>query len=411
MRVNGIIAEYNPFHNGHQYQLEESLRLSEADYTIVLMSGDFVQRGTPAAVDKYIRAEMALRCGADMVLELPVQYATSSAETFAAGAVALLDRLGVVTHLCFGSEHGNVELLKEMALLLSNEQPRYQSALKSFLHCGYTYPAARVEALTQCYPFLAKHRDILASPNNILGIEYCKALIRRRSAILPLAVKRRGAGYHDSLTSSRFCSAFAIRQALYAGADISQLLRNLPPDAARPLTQYLSRYFPMHPDIFSSALFYKLLAEKSVGYEKYSDVTTDLSNRIVKLLGSYTSYTKFCEILKTKDMTYTRISRCLLHILLNITQEHMILGKEMDYAPYIRVLGFRKSAVSLFGAIKTHTSVPIITKLADAQKSLEGNALRLLQQDIFCSELYRGTTAAQSDTTALSEYSVPLVII
>ncbi len=411
MRVNGIIAEYNPFHNGHEYHLEESLRRTGADFTIVVMSGNFVQRGAPALLDKHIRAEMALRCGADLVLELPVLYASSSAEYFAAGAAALLDKLGVVTHLCFGSESGDALLLLKIAALLLDESGAYRSALRNFLRCGYSYPNARAEALMQCYPFLEAHREIFASPNNILGIEYCKALLRRRSAITPETVTRIGSGYHDSRTSSRFCSALAIRQALYAGNALEQLGPHIPAQILPLLSSSLSGRPPLRPDVFSHILYYKLFIEKEQGYEKYLDVSADLSNRIRNLLGKYTGFEAFCDLLKTKDMTYTRISRCLLHILLDIWNSHMEQGQEMDYAPYARALGFRKSAAPLLRAIKKHASIPLITKLADAENSLSDEALRLLKQDIRCSELYRGAAAIPSGKTTQSEYSIPLVIL
>ena len=182
MRVNGIIAEYNPFHNGHRYQMEESRRLTGADYTVVVMSGDFVQRGAPALADKHARAEMALRCGADLVLELPALYAASSAESFAAGAVALLHGLGAVTHLCFGSECGDVDALGQIAALLLDEPEQYRTALKAFLKQGLSYPSARAGAISACREageaLPEGCGEILASPNNILGIDYIKALLR-----------------------------------------------------------------------------------------------------------------------------------------------------------------------------------------------------------------------------------------
>jgi len=411
MQVNGIIAEYNPFHNGHKYQLEESLRRTRADYTIVVMSGNFVQRGAPALADKSLRAEMALRCGADLVLELPVLYATSSAEFFAAGAVSLLDQLGVVSHLCFGSECGDAAQLQSIAALLLNETEMYQTALKTFLHQGLSYPKARARALAQCYPSLEGHGDFFSAPNNILGIEYCKALQKRQSNILPVSVRRSGPDYHDRRISGPFCSAFALRQAIYEGHCPEQLCTLIPAEAEQLLTTYLASHAPIRSDDFSSILYYKLLLEKEGGYENYLDVSEDLSNRIRNQLSQFISFGAFCDLLKTKELTYTRISRCLLHILLDLKQNHMKSGQSMDYVPYARVLGFRRSASSLLRAIKENSAIPLVTKLVNAEKTLGADALRLLKQDILCNEIYQGVAAACSSRTPINEFTVPIVML
>ncbi len=421
MQVNGIIAEYNPFHKGHKYHLEESLRLTGADYTVIVMSGDFVQRGAPAIIDKHTRAEMALCCGADLVLELPVLYATASAEYFAAGAVSLLDKLGVVTHLCFGSEsmksgHPNTISLPEIAALILHESDAYRAALKEFLRQGASYPHARTKALIQSYPFLTNYKDIFSSPNNILGIEYCKAILQCQSQMIPVAITRLGSDYHNSQMTTQFSSALAIRHALYAGKSPQKLLHHLPAGAGAILIRYLEEHPLMRSDSFSAALYYKLLMEKESGYEQYLDVSEDLSNRIRNLLGQFTGFDAFCDLLKTKDMTYTRISRCLLHILLaikkdDIKKQDMNSGQSMDIIPYARVLGFRKSAAPLLNAVKKHASIPLVTKLADAKKSLEADAYRLLSQDILSGELYQGIAAAQSGQAAINECSQPLIIL
>ena len=244
MLVNAIIAEYNPFHNGHKYQLDTCKAQTGADYTIVVMSGDFTQRGAPALLPKHERARMALSAGADLVLELPLYYACGSAEYFANGAVSLLDKLGVVNFLSFGSENGDVKKLTEIAELLQNEPPAYREVLKQALKKGMTYPQARREALLSCFPRPASLADradgsctdtaddsypdtaesslqaaldaLLSAPNNILGIEYCRALLMRKSTITPFTIQRLGAAYHaSSLSQSELnASALAIRTAL-----------------------------------------------------------------------------------------------------------------------------------------------------------------------------------------------------
>lgn len=414
MKINGIIAEYNPFHNGHLYQLEESKRLTDADYTIVVMSGNFVQRGTPSLLDKHARAEMALRCGADLVLELPTLYATASAEYFAMGGVTLLDKLGVVKHLCFGSECGDTDILQEIATILSNEPKEYSVTLKEFLARGYSYPTARNMALLHHYPHLEQYADALSSPNNILGIEYCKALLARNSTMEPLTVKRADDGYHSEKIRGTMCSATAIRKVLSEGncsksnnTNVSKNITNLqhshvqaqnlltienhlPRHTFQILSQRLEESKTLHANDISVLLYYKLLCEQENGFAKYLDVSPELSDRIRNNLHAFIDFESFCNMLKTKEITHTRISRCLLHILLNITKADMEFGKSLDYIPYARVLGFRKESTELLGAIKEHSSIPLITKLADAENVLDEDAYALLKKDIWVSEVYQG---------------------
>ena len=517
MKINGIIAEYNPFHNGHLFHLEESKRLTGADYTIVVMSGNFVQRGAPALADKHVRARMALLGGADLVLELPVLYAAASSEYFAAGAVALLDRLGAVTHLCFGSECGDTALLWQIAAFLAREPEGYREELKRLLKQGLSYPTARAGALaaqSRCeeardgckdarndwedarsygedawsgwegaqkggnkppsfwLPCPEESRRIVSSPNNILGIDYMKEIIRRKSGMIPVTMKRVGAGYHDALipdtpeaapasdfpdslqpegpepvraasAALRACadlcaqpshsagfpedigmpsqipapgmpactSALAIRQALRKGKTPGSLRSFMPEDSVELLAECLARNASPDPGAFSGILYYKLLLEKDLGYERYLDVSGDLSNRIRNSLNAFTGFDSFCSLLKTKEITHTRISRCLLHILLDIKKEDMQLGRALDYAPYARVLGFRKSAAPLLGALKSHCSSPLITRMADAKKSLPEEADRLLKLDIFAGEIYRGVVCGGKGQPVPNEFSVPVIVL
>lgn len=232
MNVTGIIAEYNPFHNGHLYQLEKARNDTNADYLIVVMSGDFVQRGAPALIDKYTRAKMALENGADLVLELPVLWSTASAEYFAGAGIALLDRIGVTSAVCFGCETPDQAALLSLARFLAEEPSAYRSALNDALKKGMSYPAARAFAvqtslsaplsgdpsiLASVTPELAE--TILASPNNILGLEYCKALFRRNSQIRPVPIARIGSGYHANNLDTSFASATGIRSYLNGLAD------------------------------------------------------------------------------------------------------------------------------------------------------------------------------------------------
>lgn len=411
MQVNGIIAEYNPFHNGHKYHIDTARKQTGADYTVIVMSGSFTQRGIPAILDKYTRAEMALQSGADLVLELPSYYAAASAEYFASGAVALLDQLGIVTHLCFGSECGDITVMKHLAGLLLKEPPTYAESLRSYLRQGISYPTARAKALMDYEPSVCNHGDILSSPNNILGIEYLKALQQRSSSIIPCTTLRAGADYHDIRLLGSHCSADAIRHAIREGCDTAGLRNSMPENAYQIMLRALNEIRPVFPNDFSSVLLYKLLSEQEQGYEQYLDVSSDLSDRIRKHLQDYVNYESFCNILKRKETTYTRISRCLLHILLNMKETTMQHYREMDYTPYARVLGFRKESIPLLTAIKENTSIPLITKLADADKLLNDKAYAMLKEELQINQVYQCVVATRNAYPMKNELSTPVVII
>lgn len=411
MQVNGIIAEYNPFHNGHKYHISTAGEQTGADYTIIAMSGNFMQRGTPALLDKYKRAEMALQNGADLVLELPAYYAASSAEYFATGAVALLDKLGVVSNLCFGSECGDTEILMKIAKLLLDEPEEYKKSLRQHLRTGLSYPTARTTALLEYDPSLSEHRDVLSSPNNILGIEYIKALLRRGSNITPVTTLRVGADYHDIRLGINQSSARAIRHAIYNGQDIDCLKNNMPENAYIIMAESMKQCRPVFSNDLSSILHYKLLAEQADGYERYLDVSSELSDRIRNSLYEFKNYESFCDMLKRKDMTYTRISRCLLHILLDMTDDTSQAYRDIDYAPYARVLGFRRESTPLLTAIKENSSIPLITKLADAEQILDKNAYAMLQEEIRINQIYHSVVATQARGPMINEFSTPIVIV
>lgn len=411
MVVNGIVAEYNPFHNGHKFQLNDSRKQTDADYTIIAMSGNFMQRGAPALLDKYRRAQMALTNGADLVLELPSIYASSSAEAFAMGAVSLLDKLGVVNHLCFGSECGSIEVLEKLARILLEEPAEYQKSLRMNLREGLSYPNARTRALLHYDASLSKYLDILSSPNNILGMEYLKALLKRKSTIAPCTTMRMGADYHDQRLGSHQSSALAIRQACFSEPDFHLLERQMPDSAYALMTEYFKKTAPMQTNDFSAVLHYKLLAENENGYEKYLDVSPELSDRIKGNLYRFRNFQDFCDLLKTKNMTYTRISRCLMHILLDMETKTFEALQEMDYIPYARVLGFKKEAAPLLTAIKENASIPLVTKLADADKILDKDAFTMLKKEIAVNHVYASTVAIKTGAEMMNEFSTPIVIV
>ncbi len=412
MKICSIVAEYNPFHNGHAYHLQETKRITEADYTIIVMGGNFMQRGTPAIMDKYTRTRIALNCGADLVLELPSYYANSSAEYFAMGAISLLDKLGVVNQISFGSECGDINLLSKLAQIVTSESSDYQAHLQSYLRCGNTYPSARSSAILKTCPEMSAYIPVLNNPNNILGIEYIKSIIRQKSSIKPITIQRLGSGYHDNRLGIDQSSATALRQALWTGITPEELRTQLPKEAYEIFIDYMTENPSIHLNDFSEILYYKLLSERENGYTSYIDVSAPLSDRICNHLYKFDGIEAFCDLLKTKDITYSRISRCLFHILLNMHKDELnTYMHDLDITPYARILGFRKDASALLSEINKNTRIPLITKLADAHKILSKPAHQMLKKEILINDIYSSIRASKAKIPMINEYSTPIVIV
>lgn len=430
MKTVGIIAEFNPFHKGHEYLIRTLKKETGSDYAVIVMSGDYTQRGAPAILDKYTRTKMALLCGADLVLELPIYYSTSSAEFFAGGAVSLLNNLGCIDFLGFGSESEDIESMKKVSAVLADEPKDFSEHIKRNLKSGMSYPAARSDALSKYIDKTSDTNDNgfdvspLSSPNDILGTEYIKALILQHSIITPYAVKRVGAGYDDTELFSdpgHYASAKAIRTVLenlgdiknISGKDLSQedAFSQLP----MAVTDYLlslnndGKLSYISADSFSELLHYKLLLGKNEGFSDFLDVTPDLSDKILGNLNSFSSFSDYIMKLKSKDLTYTRISRALLHIVLGMTSDKLKLYTEdrSAFTSYARILGFNKSASPLMKKIQECSHIPVISTLSDAYKALDKTAYMLLCDTISASNIYdlvRGTAP-------INEYAKPPVIL
>ncbi len=397
MKITAIIAEYNPFHNGHLYQINTVKEQLGADFVIVIMSGDFMQRGIPAIMDKYARCEMALSCGADLVFELPSYFAIGSAEYFAKGAVSLIDKLGMVDFVHFGSECGDISVLEKCAHIIADESDEYKSALNKYLKSGNSYPASRELAVRELFykDDTVNTDDIFSSPNNILGLEYIKALIQRKSNVKPVTLSRKGEGYSSEnigVGIDRFVSANAIRTALENGStDLGDLKGHMPQKSFEILNRYASgdNCF-LYLDDFSQVLLYKLL---QVGKDKGSfadfyDVGEQLSNTIYNNMMGFTTFDEFVLECKSKNLTYSRICRSLMHILLDMMQDEADILKENDYSQYARLLGFNANGQTLLKAIKANSSIPIITKPVNALKQLDKLGVMSLSKDIYVSNIY-----------------------
>ncbi len=416
INVTGIVAEYNPFHNGHAYQIREARKITGADFCVAVISGDFVQRGEVSVFSKYLRTKMALLSGADLVLEIPSIFAVSSAEDFAAGSVALLDELGVVTHLCFGSETGERGNFIDAAKILANEPAAFSEKLKEGLQNGLTWPRARVQALNEFMPD-GEIAPLLDTPNNLLGVEYCKALIKRNSPIMPVTVKRKGNGYHSEELDGEMASASAIRKGIFTrdgnlsanGSGDTAFLSRVPEE----IRSLFKEELPLQANDLSEMLNYRLLTltRDHVPFSTFADVSKDLSDRLEHFLYEHGSFEERIFQLKTRQYTYTRISRCLLHILLGITDEMILAGKAAGYAPYARILGFRKDKADLLGEIKKHTRIQLVTKTADASRMLSGTAKMLFEQDLYASHVRQSLLAAKTGQPVRNEYTQPICII
>lgn len=412
MKIVGLITEYNPFHNGHFYHLKRAKELTNADYVVVIMSGNFLQRGVPAFIEKQDRTKMALANGADLVLELPACYATGSAEYFAFGAISTLDRLRVISDVCFGSECGDVTILEEIADVLIEEPAPYQKRLKELLKKGASYPTAREAALLA---YLEEKKDItydvlLSNPNNILGIEYIKAIKKLKSNLKPVTLQRIGAGYHELATNHTICSASGIRNELLTTKNPECLKHQVPPSVYETLQTQYQVNFPIELNDFSTMLKYRLLLPNQEPFSAFLDVSEDLADRIKNNLANFTSYESFASLLKNKQYTLTRIQRALLHLLLNITKEKMSLYIKEGISYYARILGFKKSSAELLRAIKHNSSIPLISKLADAGNILTPIGLSMLEQDIFASDLYHSIVTEKFQTPLMNEYTKSIVL-
>lgn len=422
MQITGIIAEYNPFHKGHLYHLTEARKQTDADYIIVVMSGDFMQRGTPALLDKYTRTHMALLCGVDLVLELPVIASTGSAEFFSHASVRLLDSLGAVNSLFFGSECGDISKIKQAASVLSQESEEFRFRLREGLSEGLSFPKARALAL-------GDEEGIFSSPNNILGLEYCKSLLRLKSPMEPVTLCRKGAGYHqDALDDGEvFPSAKAIRSFLLSpserkiSASDKEKLFSSVPEAALPVwEEILGLASPplLEADDFSSLLCFQLMRLTSFSSETaqndltvYADISRELSDKLSNLMpGSY-RWEELCGRLKTKELTYTRISRSLCHILLSVTAREQQLFHSLPTAPYARILGFRKESAPLFTQLKKKTHTPLISRLADAKKILSPESMAFLEKDLFASHIYQSVSHERYGTSFQNEYQRKMLIV
>ncbi len=409
MKAVGLVTEYNPFHNGHLYHLNKAMELTGADISVAVMSGDFVQRGEPAVLDKYTRTSMALNSGVNLVVELPVNYAVSSAESFAAGALKVLDYVKADS-IAFGSESGDIERLSKLAHILCDNEDTLYKEISKYTANGISYAAARqkvVEKLTD-----KDTAAMLTSSNNILAVEYLKAIIKNNYAIKPHTVQRQGDSYNDTDIKSEYASATALRKNLKAD-NISEYI----PVKAGLILSSNTNY--IYPDDITEVLFTRLLDilfasnyDKNVFIEnvmQYPDVSKEIAGRLYKsAMDMITrtvpqrseskdnwafSFGSLCEHIKTKEVPLSRIKRALVRITLGLDKKHM---EKYANEPYIRVLGFDKKGQEYLSYIRKTVEVPLITKTADYKE--------MLLDDIHAANIYNMIVAGKYGVKELGDY-------
>lgn len=427
MKTTAVIAEYNPFHNGHFYQLNKIKETADSDFIIVIMSGEFTQRGLPAICDKKIRTRIALEHGADLVIELPVIFSTGSAQIFALGAINILNYLNCVDYLVYGTEQiEDYTVFKKLVSLLYNEPDDFKVSLKANISNGLSYPAAIEKAALSCMDIFENTADFknLFLPNNMLATEYEKQLLKLNSAIVSKPLYRIGNGFSDTGLDSEFVSATALRKHLKENK-LYNLENYMPESAACMMNDYFSRYCPVFEDDFSYMLYSAILSNFSDSAKKplpynYTDYNADnffidcndsLNNKIKKNIDEFYSFSQFTSLLKSKDFTYNRISRSLCHIMLNLRNDSLTLVKNTNDCFYARILGFNKKAAPLLKEIKSNSQIPIISKTADASEILSPDALKIFNQTIDAANLYHGICRIKSNRKTYNEYQFSPVII
>lgn len=413
MKVIGIITEYNPFHNGHKYHIEEAKKITGADYVIAVMSGNFVQRGHPALMDKYARSLMALNNDVDLIFELPVCYATSSAEYFALGAVTLLERLKIVDYICFGSECGDVAILKKAAKLFNNQNENIQNLIYSYIREGLSYPVARAKATDIILEeggtdFNDGILNVISEPNNILGIEYIKSLLQLNSSIKPITIKRKSAHYHNqNIGNATINSATAIRNIVEdygIFSNQSSVKDSVPQNVYDYFTNNFKITYPITIKDFEGIIKYKLLSESSHDLSMYQDLSSDMADRIKNIDIINTNIHDLLQNIKTKNITLTRVNRALIHVLLNIKADDILKYTSDKTIYYGRILGMKMEATHLIRKIKNSGGLPIITKVSKANKQLDAIGMNMLNQDIFATHVYNQAVYKKYKTSIPNEY-------
>lgn len=407
--VLGIIAEYNPFHNGHLYQLEEAKKQTGAQYVVAVITGNFAQRGNTALVNKWAKAQMALENGVDIVLELPTIYSISSAENFAEGAIKVLDSLKIVDTLCFGAETSDFAALNNIANILYHEPKEYTAILNHELGKGLSYPKARENALMMYLNDIKRYANIMSGSNNILGIEYLKALKRLKSQMKPYSIERKKVYYNDEKIVDEFASSTAIRK-LVATEQYDDLRKVMPRNSYMLLKEEIRKgNYVLDLVKYEKEIIYTLRKMTIKEIAELPDVTEGLENLIKTAAESCNNLIDLVNIIKSKRYAQTRIQRILVYALLGITKKDMVNSKKVT--PYARILGLTARGKELISEISSiNPKIQMITSVKKYAEQNNNKILKeMLEKDIFATDIY--TLGYEYDSWSNLDYTNKLVII
>ena len=404
MNVLAIIAEYNPMHNGHVFQINEAKKIANADFVITCMGGNFTQRGNTSIVSKFEKTKMALLNGSDMVIELPTIYSVSSSENFAYGAIKILKELNFVTHISFGIEEENIQKLQDIAELLQNEPLGYCKILKEQLDLGVSYPEARAKAVS-IYLNNVEYETIMQGSNNILAIEYLKQMQKQKANFVPIGIKRNKVSYNSTKIIEDYASSSAIRKFIYNN-ELLQIKSVMPKSAYEILINNIKNgTYNIDLNNYSKIIIYKLRTMSLKQISNLPDVNEGIENLIKSSADKTNNISELIKLVKSKRYTQTRIQRILIYTLLNITKQDMKISKKTS--PYIRVLGCTKKGQKLLKEIPQNRLITSLKKYE--QNKLNKNITRMLEIDKSSTNIY--TIPYTGNSTANSDYTNRFIII
>ncbi len=410
-KVLGIVAEYNPFHNGHFYHMQESKKITEADSCICVISGNFTQRGEPSIVNKWAKTYMALCCGADLVIELPTIYSISSAENFASGAIKIFDSLKIVTDISFGAECNDLATLNNIANVFYSEPANYKTILNHELKRGLSYPMARENAVLMYLNDIKRYANVLSNSNNILAIEYLKALKQQKSMIQPNIVPRKNVYYNDQKIVDDFASATAIRK-LMLNREYAEVRRVVPRSTYQIIgEEYKKNHIILGIKKYEKEIIYALRVIPIEEIQNLPDVNEGLEFAIKKAASETNDIEELIEKVKSKRYTQTRIQRILLYVLLGITKKDMEDSKKM--VPYVRVLGFNSRGKILISEIMNQNPklnmITSVGKYVNKKMPKNKQLTRMLDLDINATNIY--TLGYGGESKANLDYTQNMIII
>ena len=412
MKFCGIVCEYNPFHNGHKYQIESIRKSTDADIIVCVMSGNFVQRGEPAIFDKFTRTKMALSSGADIVIELPTIYATSSAEYFSTGAVSLLNNLNCIDYLSFGIETDNYSLLERIADLLSCEPESYKEKLKSELRKGLSFPVARSNAIKNELKKEINEQSIeelLKEPNNTLSIEYLKSIKKLNSSIIPVPIKRIGPGYNSKEIINEYASATAIRSLLHDNK-IKEIKNIVTSETYNLIKENIQNgKYPMSLSNFEKELLFKLRTMTKEEIMLLPDVKEGLDNLILSSLNTNHTLQEILEYIKSKRYTLTRVQRLLIHAILGTKSS--LIEKNKETPKYARILGVSKKGKKALSIVSKKSSIPLVTSVSNFMKKASPEQKEMLEQDVLATNIYNLGYEIPNHRLMNEDYTYPLITL